>query len=165
MTTVQDSATRRYPSESASVTEARHFLTSQLVAWGLDAVRWSAELVLTELATNAVLHARETGFTVALQALPGGAVRIEVADGSVRVPRLCDYGVQATTGRGVGLVADLSRDWGVRGRPGGKTVWCELAPETDERPGRVDEESEPFDLDAFLAGVDDDDTVVALRAA
>ena len=101
-----------------------------------------------------------------LQALPGGAVRIEVADGSVRVPRLCDYGLQATTGRGVGLVADLSREWGVHGRPGGKTVWCEIAPESDERGGRRGQEDAPFDVDAFLAGVvDDDDSSIALRAA
>ena len=166
MTTAPDAVTRRYPSESASVTAARHLLAAHLPSWGLDAVRWSAELVLTELATNAVLHAHDTGFSVTLQALPGGALRIEVADGSVRVPRVCEYGVQATTGRGVGLVADLSREWGVRGRPGGKTVWCELAPESEERPGRGDEATEPFDLDAFLAGVvDDEDPAVVLRAA
>ena len=166
MTTAQDAVTRRYPSESASVSAARHLLVAHLQAWGLEAMRWSAELVLAELATNAVLHAHESGFSVTLQALPDGALRIEVADGSVRVPRVCDYGVQATTGRGVGLVADLSREWGVHGRPGGKTVWCELTPESEERPGRDEEQDEPFDLDAFLAGVvDDDDTAVVLRAA
>ena len=157
---------RRYPGESASVPAARRFLASQLQAWQLEDVRWSAELLLTELVTNAVLHAQQDGFTVGLQALPGGAVRIEVSDGSVRAPRVCDYGVQATTGRGVGLVADLASAWGVEGRADGKTVWCELSPDAGERPGREVDESEPFDLEAFLAGVvDDDESTVHLLAA
>ena len=61
MPTAREAASRRYSSDAASVTAARHFLASQLQAWDVAAVRWSAELVLTELATNAVLHAHADG--------------------------------------------------------------------------------------------------------
>lgn len=130
-----------FPPTGASVRAARGFLADQLERWGIAEHAWSAQQALSELATNSVIHAG-TLFTVTVDLLADGVLRLEVRDGMSRAPRERHYGPEATTGRGVGLVAMLSRGWGVRPEPDGKTVWCEL----DLRPGGG--RGEP-DLDAF----------------
>ena len=129
---------------TSSVGAGRGFLSRTLAEWGLDEIEWQATQVLSELATNAVLHAG-TDFTVSVDLLDD-ALRLQVRDGSRRTPRARRYGLSATTGRGLGLVGSLSRDWGVEPDGAGKTVWC-LLPLTPEPEG------EP-DLSAFL-GADD----------
>jgi anti-sigma regulatory factor (Ser/Thr protein kinase) len=139
--------------QTESVPAARRFVRETLESWGLDeGVVWSAALAVTELATNAVMHAA-TQFAVAVRQVADG-VRLEVSDGSVRRPRVRDYGSDATTGRGLGLVAALSAQWGTAARPGGKSIWCLLEP---EEPAHEDVEP---DLDAFV-GDDDTDADVA----
>ena len=49
---------------------------------------------------------------------------MEVHDNSARLPRRRDYGVDATTGRGIDLVVALSDDWGVTTNNAGKIVWA-----------------------------------------
>ena len=150
-------AERSFESATSSVREARRFLTASLQDWDEQAAVWTAQLLLGELVTNAVLHAGDGGFTVRVRALRDGAVRLEVRDSSVRPPRLRDYGTSSTTGRGVALVAQLSRGWGVVPDGTGKVVWCEVAPDDGGAVlGLLDPvEEEPFDLDAFLLADDD----------
>ena len=85
------------------------------------------ELVVSELATNAVRHAR-TPFTVSLHAFEQ-TLMLEVEDGSWTEPcqavraKLLDV-----HGRGLSIVSLLSRDWGVDPHPGGgKSVWAEFS--------------------------------------
>lgn len=139
---------RTFGPEAVSVSQARHFLLDELDAWGLSSLSASAALALSELATNALLHAG-TPFTVAAVKLPDGALRLAVADRVRRLPRQRDYGTQATTGRGVALVASLSRAWGVDRQPDGKSVWCEIEAPVDVFAGDVD-------LDSFLSDEDRD---------
>ena len=51
---------------------------------------------------------------------------MEVVDGSAMSPRTRRFSVESTTGRGLGLVEELSTRWGVEKRPDGKTVWFEV---------------------------------------
>ena len=150
-------AERSFPSAASSVPEARRFLTGCLQRWDLEAAVWTAQLLLGELATNAVLHAGHSDFRVVVLGLPDGSVRLEVRDGSARPPRLRDYGTSSTTGRGVALVAQLSRGWGVLPSSPGKVVWCEIVPGGDG--GRLDgpllDDDGIVDLDAFLLDEDD----------
>ena len=122
----------------SSVRTARAVVTRALAAW--PHLQDTAALLVTELATNAVLHARTT-FLVELRIGPD-AVRISVSDTSPVAPQRKLHRVEAGTGRGLGLVALLSSDHGCDRRTDGtwsKTVWCELpldpaalpAPETD----------------------------------
>jgi anti-sigma regulatory factor (Ser/Thr protein kinase) len=134
------------PPDAGSVRDARRFLRETLASWDAEPLEWTASQALSELVTNAVLHAG-TPVTVSLALLDDGRLRLEVGDGSPRVPHQRRYGQQATTGRGIALVAGLAETWGVEPRTGGKTVWCELL------PGAVDP-----DLAAFLT----DDELVAL---
>jgi anti-sigma regulatory factor (Ser/Thr protein kinase) len=81
-------------------------------------------LVASELATNAVLHAR-TPFTVRVEPHPD-TVRVVVEDGSPRRPIASDAAPAATSGRGLAIVDALTLEWGVQPAPEGKAVWAEL---------------------------------------
>jgi hypothetical protein len=110
-----------------SVRDARRFLTSVLRDWGTDAFDFGAPQVLSELATNAALHAR-SAFSVRLE-LAEECLLLEVTDASPRLPRARHYAPDATTGRGMGLVDALSVSWGTALGPAGKTVWARVAPD------------------------------------
>lgn len=104
------------------------------------------ELIVSELVTNAVVHA---GTDVVLRVLAGrGSLRIEVGDGSRRLPTPRDYAMAARTGRGLQLVERSVEQWGVHLDPDGKTVWAELStrPTAGESPsdaGQPDLEPAP----------------------
>ena len=149
-----------YEGTPGSVPEARSAVEQALAAWGLDELGWTAMLLVSELATNALLHGR-TGFTVVLAALPGGALRLEVSDGSRGVPRARRYGEEATTGRGLRLVQDLADAWGVERTDDGKTVWVELAAPARLHP--ADSAAAPDGADLLLARPDLDDGPVSAR--
>jgi len=140
-------AEQAFPPELATIAVARRWVESTLDAWGCDDLSWTAMLVVTELSTNAVLHAA-TSYRVTLGRRNDGSVRIGVTDGSTRKPREREYGVDATTGRGLGLVGSISSAWGTSSLPDGKTVWADVHPES---PSSMSIEP---DLDAFL--LDDD---------
>lgn len=82
-------------------------------------------LVVSELATNAVIHAG-TPFSVSISATDA-AMRISVQDSSSTRPVVRDGSPAALSGRGLRLVGAVSRDWGVEFSLDGKTVWAELA--------------------------------------
>jgi anti-sigma regulatory factor (Ser/Thr protein kinase) len=83
------------------------------------------ELVVSELATNAMVHA-QTPFRVSLDAFER-MLRLEVEDGSQVGPVRVVAQVLDTGGRGIAIVSSLSRDWGVNARRhGGKSVWAEF---------------------------------------
>jgi anti-anti-sigma factor len=90
-----------------------------------SAVLERAVLVTNELVTNAVVHAR-TDLRLRLE-LRGDWLHIAVRDGSPRVLRMVSANPEAEGGRGLRLVEQLARAWGVHPHPdGGKVVWCTL---------------------------------------
>jgi hypothetical protein len=94
-----------------------------LVEHGLPDLVDDLMLAVSELATNAVQHAR-TPFTVTLQR-HGASVLIAVKDGSTETPAPADAHLLDLGGRGLSIVACLSRDWGViAGHDGTKSVWA-----------------------------------------
>ena len=93
-------------------------------AWGCDDAIADAELLVSELVTNAVLHARsETRVTIQRD---GSTVRISVYDTSRARPRLRQLGPESVTGRGLLLVDRIARRWGVEPEDDGKSVWFEI---------------------------------------
>src|SRR5262249_40362486 len=84
-----------------------------------------AQLVVSELTTNAVIHAG-TPFSVAVRS-DGSAVRISVQDWSTMQPVMRDDNPVALSGRGLRLIAMVSRAWGVEYGRDGKTVGAGLA--------------------------------------
>lgn len=131
-----------FPPEPSSSREARRRVSSALESRNLDEAASTVALVVSELATNAVLHAR-TPFEVRV-VVGDGFVRIEVHDRTGRTPSRRYFSDEATSGRGLRLVEELCDSWGVEpdGDGSGKTVWAEVSV-TEERPPVV-----LFDLDS-----------------
>lgn len=117
------------PPDPRSAAAARRFVTTAVQQLGQEALSDFAELLVSELVTNAVLHAR-TSITLQVHRTSSG-VRVEVIDASPRSPRPRDYSDQATTGRGLALVESLSSSWGMEPHGNGKTVWFELSDENE----------------------------------
>jgi hypothetical protein len=104
---------------------ARRFLNERSEAWSLpEPVGEQLVLVGSELVTNAVLHAR-TQLTLTLE-LQADRVRVSVRDHSSAPVALRHYRADALTGRGLGVIATVSRAWGVEPARGGKVIWAEL---------------------------------------
>lgn len=103
---------------------ARHFVVETLQRWGNHLLVDDAALVVTELATNAVLHAY-SGFTVIISHAPD-AIRISVRDSSPVPPRRLPASSVARSGRGLVMVAAVASRWAVEPRGFGKVVWAEL---------------------------------------
>ncbi|MGN6636703.1 MAG: ATP-binding protein [Oryzihumus sp.] len=127
--TPTSSLERVWPPEPISVSHTRQFLRETLDLWSLQAVGDAAAVVLSELATNAVLHAR-TDFTVRLSRPGRQALRLSVTDGSTRLPRRAEDLLHGPSGRGLRLIDALSAEWGAMlNGLGGKTVWAVVTPE------------------------------------
>lgn len=148
---------RTLPPEPASASAARRFTQEVLSDWQEGDLSEIVALLVSELVTNAVLHAASP-VDVALRRR-GPAVRVEVADTSPVIPGAREFGDDATTGRGLALIDALSEDWGVDTIPqDGKVVWFEVLSAT----GTVAEELEPLDATITLP---DDEVVIRLLSA
>lgn len=110
--------------EGSQVAVARAEVRKVLEAWGLRQVADSAELVVSELVTNAVRHA--TGPIELQVLLLDELVSFSVADAKTPLPRLRRTSFDDEGGRGLQLVSLLSHRWGARATPTGKVVWCDL---------------------------------------
>lgn len=117
-------ASAHFPADPSSAGAARRFLAGTLETWSLDSLEEVACLLVSELVSNVLLHA-ETELDVHLRRT-GDRVRVEVHDGSPRLPERKFYSVSSATGRGLVFVAELSSSWGIEPMPGGKAVWFEL---------------------------------------
>jgi anti-sigma regulatory factor (Ser/Thr protein kinase) len=117
---------REFASGLRAPRSARRFVVETLERWGREEeLVDDAALVVTELATNAVIHA-QSDFVVALSSA-GGRVRVAVRDADPAVPILRDTaGTTGTSGRGLLLVAALADRWGTHSTRDGKTVWAEF---------------------------------------
>ena len=115
------------PDDLHSAARARALVRTTLTAWGLDVLHDAASLVVSELVTNAVVHARSGPLLVL--SVRGDVLRISVRDDDGGTPpRPLAVDDDASHGRGLALVDAVGRRWGVEQLPdGGKSVWCELA--------------------------------------
>ena len=111
-----------------NVSRARKFAVEHTACIGTDETTDVVELLVSELVTNAILHA---GTDVTLRvSYDDGLLRVEVRDASTAKARRRHYGTQATTGRGLALIHALATDWGAELDAQGKTVWFTLRVES-----------------------------------
>lgn len=112
--------------ESAGL--ARRFAHACLVSWHLGRLTDDVDLVVSELVTNALLHARGDGRRSALIRLEvvrdQDSLICRVTDGSIAPPTRESAGDTAENGRGLLLVDILAAQWGWFGGPDGKAVWA-----------------------------------------
>jgi anti-sigma regulatory factor (Ser/Thr protein kinase) len=112
------------PPEPRSVPAARHFTTEALRTLGAADVIDEAELLVSELAANVVVHAHTPMRVSVLER--AGHVRIEVRDDDPTLPQRRSPDAMSLGGRGVMLVDIMASAWGINGNHCGKTVWFEL---------------------------------------
>ncbi|WP_420079008.1 SpoIIE family protein phosphatase [Streptomyces sp. JL4002] len=117
-------ATWDLPADPARVSDIRAAATRRLAEWGLDELAFAAELMLSELATNAVRYGSEP---VRVRLIHDRTLICEVSDGSNTAPHLRRAASTDEGGRGLFLVAQLSQAWGARYTPHGKVIWAECA--------------------------------------
>jgi anti-sigma regulatory factor (Ser/Thr protein kinase) len=117
---------------------ARQLLAAELTAAGIfDGVVGDAVLVVSELLSNAIRHARPLPGSNLLLSwdLTDGAVQIAVTDGGAATrPMTAQATVSSLGGRGLDIVDYLARSWGVRTDDTGLTVWAVMAAPA-ARPG------------------------------
>jgi anti-sigma regulatory factor (Ser/Thr protein kinase) len=121
-------STRRFGYALDSVAEARLHVRQVLEAQPRELVD-VAELLTSELATNAIIHAA-SGFELEIDV--DRKVRVEVRDAGGGRPAVLHAGPRDGSGRGLGLVQALSSAWGIIPSPPGKTVWYELPIASEE---------------------------------
>ncbi len=130
------------PCAPASVAHARRALSDELKAAGIcDHAVLDAALVVSELVSNAILHAYP---------LPGerlkvawvvddGWIEVAVSDGgSATMPQAGHPTTASISGRGLAIVSHICQTWGVRTDDVGLTVWAILpAPDREQAAGRA----------------------------
>ncbi|MER7951785.1 ATP-binding protein [Streptomyces sp. NPDC096079] len=124
------------PSDPASVPTARRYVAEVLDGWGLggaDDLADAIRLMVSELATNAVLHTfgQSPTFTVDVRLEREEQLHIGVTDSHPRWPRRLPAAVQQDNGRGMVIIRSLAAEAGGRlsvtpTEEGGKTVWITL---------------------------------------
>ena len=118
------------PGDVTTPAAARRFVRAALESVEADpVVIETAELLTTELVTNAIVHTGSKShlFIRATQ----GVVRVEITDPDDRLPAMATPDTDAPGGRGLIIVNGLASAWGAEPTTkGGKTVWFELSPLT-----------------------------------
>jgi anti-sigma regulatory factor (Ser/Thr protein kinase) len=109
--------------DPASVREARGYTRSALSEVGCTDSA-SVALVVSELVTNAIVHAREP---ISLHLWPArNRVRVGVSDASAAQPTPQEPSVGQPHGRGLAMIERLSLRWGFEPHPRGKLIWAEV---------------------------------------
>ncbi|MGP2437904.1 SpoIIE family protein phosphatase [Streptomyces sp. JW3] len=112
------------PADAAAVAPVRAACGRQLRAWGLDDIGFATELILSELATNAIRYGIPP---ITARLLYDRTLICEVSDGSSTSPHLRRAATTDEGGRGLFLVARFAQRWGTRYTPRGKVIWTEQA--------------------------------------
>jgi hypothetical protein len=120
----EDVAEWRLTRDPVEAARARAVVREQLYVWGLDALVDTTALLVGELVTNAVRHAR--GRRVDLRLVRGDTLQCEVYDDDPTLPTLLSAAPTDEFGRGLRVLTTLAREWGTSRTGAGKTVWFEL---------------------------------------
>ncbi|MEV6316725.1 SpoIIE family protein phosphatase [Streptomyces sp. NPDC051776] len=115
-------AVKDVPMDPAALAETRTWALERLALWGLEEAGFVTELVVSELVTNALRYGSPP---IQLRLIKESSLICEVSDGSSTAPHLRRAPALDEGGRGLLLVVQLTRRWGTRPSPGGKTIWCE----------------------------------------
>jgi CheY-like chemotaxis protein len=113
-----------FSADPASVSAARRFVAGTLAEWELSELADTITLLLSELVTNAIVHAHAAP-DVTVRLLPD-RVHVEVADTRQTALYALEANDDATSGRGLALVEALAENWGSVSVTGGKVVWFDV---------------------------------------
>ena len=116
-------ASWEFPPQAISVTAARVEAAALLAELEIDHT-YETEIIVDELAANAVVHAR-TDFELTIERWQNG-LRIIVRDLSKLKPYIQYPDALAESGRGLFMLADVADDWGYHPTEDGKCVWANI---------------------------------------
>lgn len=122
-------ATWDLAADPAIVKEARKAVLAQLSTWNLEEAALVAELVVSELVTNAIRYGEAP---IQLRLIYERTLTCEVSDASSTAPRMRRVRTFDEGGRGLLLVAQLTQRWGARYSRSGKTIWAEQSLGADQ---------------------------------
>jgi len=125
------------PACSESVRMGRHTTRVVLSAWRLPSLEENAVLVVSELLTNAIRHARDTDAIELDLHATRAWLRIEIQDRDRQWPRPRVVNELSESGFGFVLIDALAAKWGVRETETGKAVWAELDIQPGSGPGQA----------------------------
>jgi amino acid transporter/anti-sigma regulatory factor (Ser/Thr protein kinase) len=111
-----------FAADPAKVATVRAVTTRQLRKWGLEELSFSTELIVSELFTNAI---RYVGGSVQVRLIHDRGLVCEVSDTGHTSPHLRHAASDEEGGRGLFIVAQITRCWGTRYTETGKTIWAE----------------------------------------
>ena len=114
------------PADTRAVRAARDYLRTTLAEWDLVDQADEAELVVSELVTNALLHTGSPAALTLRHDLVESLLCVGVEDSSTQHPQPRDSADDATGGRGMHIVQMVAQRWWVAPRGDGKTVWADL---------------------------------------
>lgn len=115
-----------YDRQATSVGEARSWIEAFLAERSIgNPVRDDAQLVVSELVTNAVMHG--DGGLVLRASITDSVVQVSVTDSGDRLPEVLPVDPSRIGGLGLIVVDRIASDWGISPFPGGKTVWAALS--------------------------------------
>lgn len=135
--------------EPERISAARTLLREMLHDWADPEQVDSAVLMVSEMATNVLVHTDGDALMVAQATGEHGdrRLRVEVSDGSDELPHKRRPGEMASSGRGLVLMEMLADVWGVDPRGSGKSIWFELYESADpsepQPPARASDPSDP----------------------
>lgn len=115
----------RFPADLRSAGEARAMVRRTLAGWCDEELLDDIALCVSELVTNAVVHARSEP-RILVHVRPS-VIHVEISDDSDVMPVVKNADPHDTSGRGMAILGGLSDRWGSRRRSGaGKTVWFDI---------------------------------------
>jgi anti-sigma regulatory factor (Ser/Thr protein kinase) len=114
------------PSDASSVRLARQVTRDALATWHLGQLEEATVLLVSELVTNAVRHAADTGAIGLELASTSTRLRMEVQDGDPSWREMDSLADCDESGYGFLLVDSIADRWGLRRICAGKAVWAEL---------------------------------------
>ncbi|KOV75007.1 MULTISPECIES: SpoIIE family protein phosphatase [unclassified Streptomyces] len=115
----------RLDADPREVARARRLVRERLLDWGLPQAVETAELLVSEVVTNAVRHAESD--RIGLRVVRTDALLFEVTDDEPALPAMVSAGPYDESGRGLRVVSRLAREWGASASGHRKTVWFEQA--------------------------------------
>lgn len=113
-----------FPASTSSIALARNAVSDRLADDVTSSVVDDVRLMVSELVTNAIVHAR-SACTVTLR-MDDAGIRVEIGDGCPQTPTIRRPTPGEPHGRGLLIIDSLADRWGVDGGGAGKTVWFEL---------------------------------------
>jgi anti-sigma regulatory factor (Ser/Thr protein kinase) len=119
------SVSRWFPATNESVAEVRQWVSQVVTEGGHGEVASTVELLVSELATNAIWHAGGDRYLVEVDL--NGHVVAAVCDADPTAPVPLVATTTETSGRGLAIVEALSERWGAQIHRDGKCVWFQLA--------------------------------------